>query len=42
VVEMAYGWEAPGVGSVVEMLPGYEALVSAWTSPYVKVEFLDR
>lgn len=42
VVEMAEGMTAPAVGSVVEMLPSYEALVAAWTSPYVEVKLLDR
>lgn len=42
VVEIAAGAPAPGVGSVVEMLPGYEALVAAWTSPYVEVRLQDR
>jgi len=31
--------EAP-VGGVVEMIPSYEALVAAWTSPYVEVSLL--
>jgi predicted amino acid racemase len=42
VVEIAPGAEAPAVGSVVEMLPAYEALVAAWTSPYVEVRFQHR
>lgn len=42
VVEVASGAEGPTVGSVVEMLPAYEALVAAWTSPYVEVRFQDR
>ena len=42
VVEIAAGFEAPGVGSMIEMLPAYEALVAAWTSPFIKVEFQDR
>jgi predicted amino acid racemase len=42
VVEIAAGASAPAVGSVVEMLPAYEALVAAWTSPYVGVELQDR
>jgi ornithine racemase len=33
------GYPAPPVGSMVEMLPAYEALVAAWTSPYVEVRF---
>jgi predicted amino acid racemase len=42
VVEIAAGAEGPAVGSVVEMLPAYESLVAAWTSPYVEVKFQDR
>jgi predicted amino acid racemase len=42
VVETADGFDAPAVGSVIEMRPAYEALVAAWTSPYVKVELQDR
>jgi predicted amino acid racemase len=42
VVEIAAGSSPPAVGSVVEMLPAYEALVAAWTSPYVSVELQDR
>jgi ornithine racemase len=39
VVEIAAGFAPPPVGSVIKMLPSYEALVAAWTSPYVDVEF---
>ncbi len=39
VAEVAAGSLAPSVGEVVEMLPAYEALVAAWTSPYVEVTF---
>ncbi len=42
VVEVVAGVQPPAVGSVVEMLPAYEALVAAWTSPYVRVELADR
>ena len=42
VVEIAAGFSPPAVGAVVEMLPAYEALVAAWTSPYVSVELQDR
>jgi predicted amino acid racemase len=42
VVEIAAGYSVPAVGSVVEMLPAYEALVAAWTSPYVEVRLQDR
>ncbi len=37
VAEVEPGAPAPAVGSSVEMLPDYEALVAAWTSPYVDV-----
>jgi predicted amino acid racemase len=39
VVEVAPGFPAPAPGSVIEMLPAYEALVAAWTSPYVEVKY---
>jgi predicted amino acid racemase len=39
VAEAGLGFPVPAVGSVVEMLPAYEALVAAWTSPYVDVRF---
>jgi predicted amino acid racemase len=39
VAEVAAGSSAPAVGQVIEMLPAYEALVAAWTSPYVEVRF---
>jgi predicted amino acid racemase len=39
VAEAAAGSSAPAVGEVVDMLPAYEALVAAWTSPYVEVTF---
>ena len=39
VVEVAPGSSAPAVGSMIDMLPAYEALVAAWTSPYVEVRF---
>jgi len=39
VVEVGYGYPEPPAGSVVEMQPSYEALVAAWTSPYVEVSF---
>jgi hypothetical protein len=32
----------PKVGSIVEMVPAYEALAAAWTSPYVTVTFAER
>ena len=37
VAEVEAGSSAPAVGQVIEMLPAYEALVAAWTSPYVEV-----
>jgi ornithine racemase len=37
VAEVADGASAPPVGAPVEMRPAYEALVAAWTSPYVEV-----
>jgi ornithine racemase len=42
VIEVADGFEAPAVGSFVEMRPAYEALVAAWTSPFVTVELRNR
>jgi ornithine racemase len=39
VVEVTPGSHAPAVGARVEMVPAYEALVAAWTSPYVEVRF---
>jgi ornithine racemase len=39
VAEVEAGSSAPAVGQVIEMLPAYEALVAAWTSPYVEVRF---
>ena len=39
VAEVDAGFSAPAVGQLVEMLPAYEALVAAWTSPYVEVKF---
>jgi predicted amino acid racemase len=37
VAEVMAGFSAPAVGQVVQMVPAYEALVAAWTSPYVEV-----
>jgi ornithine racemase len=37
VAEVADGASARPVGAPVEMRPAYEALVAAWTSPYVEV-----
>jgi len=39
VAEVEAGSSAPAVGQAIEMLPAYEALVAAWTSPYVEVRF---
>jgi predicted amino acid racemase len=39
VAEVGAGSSAPVVGQAIEMHPGYEALVAAWTSPYVGVRF---
>lgn len=37
VVEQDKGSPGPGVGETVEMIPSYQALVAAWTSPYVEL-----
>ena len=29
------------VGTMIEMIPSYEALVAAWTSPYVELRLLE-
>ena len=42
VVEAEPGASVPAVGSIVEMVPAYEALAAAWTSPYVTVTFAER
>jgi predicted amino acid racemase len=36
VVEQAEVRSMPKVGDFVQMIPSYEALVAAWTSPYVE------
>jgi predicted amino acid racemase len=45
VVEAATAGGSGGagrVGSLVDMIPAYEALVAAWTSPYVGLKLLER
>ncbi len=37
VVESGAGGPRAGIGGVIEMIPSYEALVAAWTSPYVEL-----
>ena len=39
VVEAAAESLRSRVGTLIEMIPGYEALVAAWTSPYVELRF---
>lgn len=39
VVEASSDSERVGAGQTVEMIPAYEALVAAWTSPYVELRF---
>ncbi len=39
VAEAAAGSPALAVGQIVDMIPTYQALVAAWTSPYVEVRF---
>jgi predicted amino acid racemase len=39
VVEAETGSAPWRVGTMVEMIPSYEALVAAWMSPYVELEF---
>jgi predicted amino acid racemase len=41
VVEAEAGQPPMKAGSMVEMIPGYEALVAAWMSPYVEKRFRD-
>jgi ornithine racemase len=40
VVEAGADLEGVSVGETLEMIPTYEALVAAWTSPYVELELL--
>lgn len=40
VVEMGASSARVSVGAMVEMVPSYEALAAAWTSPYVKLDLL--
>jgi hypothetical protein len=37
VVEQDGKQTGAGVGDVIDMIPTYEALVAAWTSPYVEL-----
>jgi predicted amino acid racemase len=41
VVEVEDDRPGKRVGKMVEMIPGYEALVAAWMSPYVELRFRD-
>ena len=41
VVDAGPGPAAPRVGTTIEMIPGYEALVAAWASPHVGLKFQD-
>ncbi len=40
VVEAGVDLTGVSVGQTLEMIPAYEALVAAWTSPYVELELL--
>lgn len=40
VVESECGRSNIPVGTMLDMIPGYEALVAAWTSPYVELKLL--
>ena len=40
VVEQEEKRPEAGVGEMIDMIPSYEALVSAWTSPYVELKLL--
>ena len=37
VVESGPGCPPAGIGCIIEMIPSYEALVAAWTSPYIEL-----
>ncbi len=39
VVEAGPEWQAVSLGTMIDMIPSYEALVAAWTSPYVDLRF---
>jgi predicted amino acid racemase len=39
VLEAGPEWAAVSVGAMIDMIPSYEALVAAWTSPYVDLRF---
>jgi len=40
VVQIQEGGPKIAVGTTVEMIPSYEALVAAWTSPYVDLKLV--
>ncbi len=40
VVEAGAGCPKTPVGTMIDMIPSYEALVAAWTSPYVELKLL--
>ena len=40
VVEATREWPELPVGTMLDMIPAYEALVAAWTSPYVELRLL--
>lgn len=42
VVEVDEGRPGISPGMTIDMIPAYEALVAAWTSPYVEVKLLNR
>jgi ornithine racemase len=39
VVEAGPEWARVSLGTMIDMVPSYEALVAAWTSPYVDLKF---
>jgi hypothetical protein len=39
-VEATPDFEGVSIGQTLEMIPAYEALVAAWTSPYVELRLL--
>jgi len=41
VAEASMGCPRLPIGTMIEMVPDYEALVAAWTSPYVERRFVD-
>ena len=40
VVEAEREYSNVPVGTMLDMIPAYEALVAAWTSPYVELKLL--